>query len=123
MQAKITVNYKALNLVKLGQMSVIQSFVPKHTVNRKEFMRFEGLLISYTFEIARRNSGSVSSENVFESFLRLPLVVIAQTSEPSLFMNVPHCFKVLFILDLCHFRMRNEEGVMCVSGRVSLWLK
>jgi hypothetical protein len=86
-------------------------------------MRFEGLLISYTFEIARGNSGSVCSENVFESFLRLPLVVIAQTSEPSLLMNVSHCFKVLFILHLCHFRMRNEEGVVGISGRVSLWLE
>lgn len=123
LQTQITINDEALNLMELSEMSVVQILVPEDSVDGKELMRFEGLLVSYTLEVARRDSSGVSSEDVFESFLRLPLVVVAQTAEASLLMDVPHCLKVLLVVHLGHFRVRNEEGVMSISRRMSLWLK
>ena len=61
LKTQISVNNKALNLMKFSKMSIIQSLVSKDSVNREEFSWAERLFISYLFEISWRYCCGMSS--------------------------------------------------------------
>jgi len=123
MKSKVTINYETFHLMKLSQMSVIQSLVSKHTIDGEKFTRPKGFLLGYLLKIARGNCSRMCSEKVFKCLLRLPFIIVANTSEPTLLMNVFNCFKILFILHFGGFWVWNKESIVSVSGRVSLWLE
>lgn len=104
-------------------MSIIKGLISEDSVNREEFSRSERLFLSNHLEISRRNSCGVSSEDIFESFLRIPFIVIAQTSITSSLVNVLDVLEILLIIDCCLFGMRYEESVMSVSSWMSLRLE
>ncbi len=62
-------------------------------------------------------------EDVLECLLGVPFVIVTSTAVPSTFMDVLHVFEVLFVLNGGLRGMRDEEGIMCVTGRVCLWLE
>lgn len=62
-------------------------------------------------------------KDVFEGFLRLPLVVIPSTSVASFLVHFLHLLEVFLVLNCSLLWMRDEEGIVGVSGWMRLRLK
>ena len=109
--------------MKFSQMSVIKSLISENTINRKEFMRFKRFFLWYHFQISRWYCSSMSSQNIFACFFRIPNIVISNTTVASNFMSSFNSFKILFIIYGCFFRMWNKESIMSITCWMSLWLE
>lgn len=65
----------------------------------------------------------MSSQKVLKSLFRVPGIVIAKTAIASNLMYIFHLFKVLFVVNFGFLRLTYKEGIMSVSGRMSLRLE
>jgi hypothetical protein len=65
----------------------------------------------------------VSSQKVLKSLFRVPGIVIAKTAIASNLMYIFHLLEVLFVVNFGFLRLTHEEGIMSVSGRMSLRLE
>ena len=122
-QAKVSVDDKALNLMELCKMSVVESLVAEHSIYREELPRPEWLLLSDLFQVPRRNSSCMSPKDVLEGFLRLPLVVIPAASVASFLVHFLHLLEVFLVLNCGLLWMRDEEGIVGISSGMGLRLE
>ena len=76
-KGQIIVCDHALNLVELGQVSRIQSLVPKHSIDREILDRRELFLLTDLVKHPGADSSGVSAKDVLLSLLELPVVLIA----------------------------------------------
>lgn len=123
LKSQVSVNDKPFNLMKFCQMSIIQGFISEDSINREEFSGPEWFFFSNLLQILRRNCRSMSSQQIFVGFLRLPFIVISSASKSSLLMNIFHSLEILFIFNFSILRMSDEESIMSISGRMGLRLE
>ena len=122
-QAQIPVDDEAFDLMELSQMSVIKRLVPEDPIDREKLPWPERLLLSDLLQVPRRDSSCVSPEDVLERFLRLPLVIIAAASVSSFLVHFLHLLEIFLVLNCRLLRVRDEEGVVGVTGRMRLRLE
>ena len=65
----------------------------------------------------------MSAQNIFVCLFRIPLIIITLASKASLFMDILNSLKVLLIFNFTIAWMRDKESIVCVSGRMGLWLE
>ena len=71
----VVCNYP-LNLVKLSQVSCIQSLVPKHSIDGKVLDWCELLLLAELVEHASADGSGVSTKDVLLGLLQLPVILV-----------------------------------------------
>jgi hypothetical protein len=123
LQSQITINYEALHLMELSKMSIIESFVTEHSINREEFSWSELFLLGDHLKVAGRDCSSVSTENIFVGLLGIPFIIITYTTETAFLMDIFHCLEICFILDSCCFWLRDKKSVVSITSRMSLRLE
>lgn len=65
----------------------------------------------------------MGSEKILLCFINIPIVLITKRSKTSFLMNFLYLFAVFFGEVLTVDRLLQEESIMHVSGRVTLWLE
>mmetsp|Transcript_17428 Transcript_17428/g.16892 ORF Transcript_17428/g.16892 Transcript_17428/m.16892 type:complete len:252 (+) Transcript_17428:468-1223(+) len=110
--------------MKFTKVSGIHSFITEHTINRKILLWFESsFLICQLVKHLRRNSSCMCTKKIFKGLFFFEIVSVADGSRTSNFM---HGFDP-FVVVLGHGDGRcgffDEEGVMCITGRMGLWLE
>lgn len=65
----------------------------------------------------------MSPKDVLEGFFRLPLVVISSASVASFLVHFLHLLEVFLVLNCSLLWMRDEEGIVSVSGGMRLRLE
>lgn len=104
-------------------MGLIKCLVSEHSINGEEFSRSERHIICNGFQYPGRDSGCVCSKNVFFSLFFLPLTVISLTSKTSNFVYFFNFMEILLIIDSSLFGFWDKEGIMSISGWMSLRLE
>lgn len=109
--------------MELGQVGVVEGLVSENTIDREEFVGFEGFFVGDHFEVLGGDGSGVCSEDVFVGLFRFPFVVVSSATEPSFLVDVLDGLKVLLVLYFGCFRVGDEEGVVGVAGRMGLRLE
>lgn len=123
LKSQISINNKTLDLMEFSKMSVIQSFISEHSINREEFSWSKWLFFCNHLQVSRRNSSCMSTQYVLVGLFRIPLVVVSFTSKSSFFMNIFNSLEIFFIFNCCRFWMWDKKSIMCISCWMSLRLE
>ena len=133
-QSQSMTNDHSLDLMKLGQMSRVESLIPEDSINREELPRSKDSrpekLLSNLVEIPGRDGSRMSPENILGGLLGRPVVVPSLRLEIDVLIpSLMHLLYSLFVLDhlwrdqLRGGWIRQEESVMGVSCGMLLGLE
>jgi hypothetical protein len=109
--------------MEFSQMSSIQSFIPKHSINTKILNRSKTLLLSKLIKHSSTHSCCMCTHYILTRFLFWPCTTPTTRILYTMLMSLFHTFQVSLFFYICFFRVRNKESVMSVSSRMLLWLE
>ena len=122
-QTYVPISNDSFDLMELSQMGGVQGFISKDSVNGEVFHGFEFLLLGKQVEHLGADCSGVGSQEVLLGFLHTPFVLIADRSVAALLMDFLDSLTVVSGEIFALSRILQEEGIMHVSGWVTLRLE
>lgn len=113
----------AFYLMELSEMGRVQSLVPEYSVDREVLHGLELLLLGLLEEHLRADGGGVRPQDVLHGLLAAPAGAVADRAGKTFLVGLLHALLVLLRHTVAVDRVFAEEGVLEVTGWVTLRLE